>query len=171
MERRLRAVFSHMAPAAHPSAAAASAAEAQKLQADWAAARAKVAEIERSLAELELPFAPEASEETVGPLDGVTVLEVANWAACPAAAAIMADLGATVIKVEAAEGDSMRWALQPARVPNPEAPGRFFNPGEVLDANFNFCNRGKQSICLDIGSEEGKGIVHRAANWPNLPPN
>ena len=148
-----------MAPA-HPSATPAASTAAQ-LQADWKAARAKVAEIERSLAALEAPFAAEAPHETVGPLDGVTVLEVANWAACPAAAAIMADLGATVIKVEAAEGDSMRWALQPARVPDPQNPGRFFNPGEVIDANFNFCNRGKQSICLDIGSADGRGIVHR----------
>ena len=37
------------------------------------------------------------------PLDGVQVLEVANWLAAPSAAALMCDLGADVIKVEPAE--------------------------------------------------------------------
>ena len=42
------------------------------------------------------------------PLEGVRVLEVANWLAAPAAAALMADLGAEVIKVEPPEGDVYR---------------------------------------------------------------
>ena len=63
----------------------------------------------------------------------------------------MADLGATVIKVEAVEGDSMRFALAPPRIPNPETPGRNFNLGEAFDAHFNFCNRGKKSICVALG--------------------
>ncbi|SVE32261.1 uncharacterized protein METZ01_LOCUS485115, partial [marine metagenome] len=33
-----------------------------------------------------------------GPLEGLKVLEVANWVAGPAAAAIMADMGADVVK-------------------------------------------------------------------------
>ena len=35
-----------------------------------------------------------------GMLEGVKVLEVANWVAAPLACAILADLGADVIKVE-----------------------------------------------------------------------
>jgi len=34
------------------------------------------------------------------PLAGIRVLEVANWLAAPAAGALLADLGADVIKVE-----------------------------------------------------------------------
>jgi crotonobetainyl-CoA:carnitine CoA-transferase CaiB-like acyl-CoA transferase len=40
-----------------------------------------------------------------GPLDGVRVLEVANWLAAPAEAALLADMGAEVIKVEPPNGD------------------------------------------------------------------
>ena len=36
----------------------------------------------------------------VAPLDGIRVIEFANFAAAPSATAIMADLGAEVIKVE-----------------------------------------------------------------------
>ena len=42
------------------------------------------------------------------PLDGIKVLEVANWLAAPAAAALMADLGADVVKVEPPSGDVFR---------------------------------------------------------------
>ena len=42
------------------------------------------------------------------PLDGIRVLEVANWLAAPAAAALMADLGADVIKVEPPGGEIYR---------------------------------------------------------------
>ena len=43
-----------------------------------------------------------------GPLDGIRVLEVANWLAAPAAAALLADMGADVVKVETPEGDAFR---------------------------------------------------------------
>ena len=40
------------------------------------------------------------------PLDGIRVIEVANWLAAPSAAALMADLGADVVKVEPPAGMS-----------------------------------------------------------------
>ncbi|MBM52742.1 MAG: hypothetical protein CL485_07120 [Acidobacteria bacterium] len=44
-----------------------------------------------------------------GPLEGLKVLEAANWVAGPAAAAIMADMGADVVKIEYPEtGDPAR---------------------------------------------------------------
>jgi crotonobetainyl-CoA:carnitine CoA-transferase CaiB-like acyl-CoA transferase len=49
-----------------------------------------------------------ASSAAPGPLDGVLVVEVANWIAAPCCGALLADLGATVVKVEAPNGDSMR---------------------------------------------------------------
>ncbi len=43
------------------------------------------------------------------PLDGVNVLEVNNWVAAPFTPAILADLGAKVIKIEPPDtGDRMR---------------------------------------------------------------
>ena len=44
-----------------------------------------------------------------GPLEGLKVLEVANWVAGPSACAIMADMGAAVVKIEHREtGDPVR---------------------------------------------------------------
>ena len=42
------------------------------------------------------------------PLEGVRVVEVASFLAAPSAAALMADLGADVIKVEPPDGDATR---------------------------------------------------------------
>ena len=106
--RRLRAIASHVAADADTVA---------QLQEQWAASRAETARIEAELAAANAPFAPDSAE--VAPMAGVTVLEVANWAATPAAGAILADLGATVIKVEAIEGDSMRYALAQPKILNP----------------------------------------------------
>jgi len=48
-----------------------------------------------------------------GPLAGVRVLEVANWYAAPAGCALMADLGADVIKVGATGRRSSAGLPQP----------------------------------------------------------
>ncbi|MCH8089763.1 MAG: CoA transferase, partial [Chloroflexi bacterium] len=58
-----------------------------------------------------------------GPLDGIRVLEVANWLAAPAGCALLADFGAEVIKVEPPGGDPLRGYRQQA--PNLEAPVNF----------------------------------------------
>jgi len=50
------------------------------------------------------------------PLSGIRVLEVANWLAAPAAGALLADLGADVIKVEPPGGDGG----SPSRLMRPE---------------------------------------------------
>ncbi|MCI0841898.1 MAG: CoA transferase, partial [Chloroflexi bacterium] len=44
-----------------------------------------------------------------GMLDGIKVLEVANWVAAPSACAMLADLGADVVKIEHPDtGDPVR---------------------------------------------------------------
>jgi hypothetical protein len=64
----------------------------------------------RDSASKHLTVATCAADDTLpAPLAGVTVLEVANWIAAPCAGALLADLGADVIKVEAPSGDSMRY--------------------------------------------------------------
>ena len=42
------------------------------------------------------------------PLDGITVIEVANYVAAPSCGMLMRDLGAEVIKVEPPGGEAMR---------------------------------------------------------------
>ena len=83
------------------------------------------------------------------PLDGIRVLEVANWLAAPAAAALMADLGADVVKVEPPEGDAFRGVLQT------NWPDAQLLPGFELD------NRGKRSVVVDLERSGGPDLVRR----------
>ena len=81
------------------------------------------------------------------PLEGVRVLEVANWLAAPAAAAMIGDLGADVIKVEPPGGDDYRGAI--ARV------GVLAN----LSTSFGFqlVSRGKRSVTVALRSSGRTG--------------
>jgi crotonobetainyl-CoA:carnitine CoA-transferase CaiB-like acyl-CoA transferase len=87
-----------------------------------------------------------------GPLDDIKVLEIANWIAAPSATALMADMGASVIKVEPPTGDSMRDKLRQPTWPEGVTP---------TDVAFQLDNRGKQSIAVDLGDERGIALVHR----------
>ena len=59
-----------------------------------------------------------------GPLDGIRVLEIANYIAVPAAASLLAELGADVVKVEVPWGEVYRHAT-PRRPAWSMLPGRF----------------------------------------------
>jgi crotonobetainyl-CoA:carnitine CoA-transferase CaiB-like acyl-CoA transferase len=78
-----------------------------------------------------------------GPLAGVTVLELAWFYAAPFGTALLADLGARVIKVEGAQGD----------------PHRYMNPLPEF-AGVKALG-GKESIVVDYRTEEGKTILHQ----------
>ena len=86
------------------------------------------------------------------PLDDITVIEVDSWMAAPSAGAILADLGANVIKVEPPAGDPLR---------NMGRPAKTDDPVRVHDFQFDVDNRGKKSIRLDLTREDAIGIVHR----------
>lgn len=86
---------------------------------------------------------------TTGPLDGVKVLEISIALAGPYAAALLADQGADVIKVERPGiGDIGRYV------------GVTVNGMSSL---FVVCNRGKRSIAVDLQSPAGVDIVGRLA--------
>jgi crotonobetainyl-CoA:carnitine CoA-transferase CaiB-like acyl-CoA transferase len=78
-----------------------------------------------------------------GPLTGVTVLELAWFYAAPFGTALLADLGARVIKVESASGDPHRY-----QNPLPE-----FSGVKALG--------GKESIVVDYRTPEGRQILHQ----------
>ena len=85
-----------------------------------------------------------------GPLEGIRVIEMGFWVAGPGAAAIMADWGANVIKIEPPDGDPFRGMfLNAAGLDVPD------NPPFELD------NRGKRSIGLNLQHPEGRAIAHR----------
>jgi crotonobetainyl-CoA:carnitine CoA-transferase CaiB-like acyl-CoA transferase len=70
------------------------------------------------------------------------VVELGVWVAAPAAAGLLADWGADVIKVEAPAGDPMRNVFGAIGIEQ-EMP----NPAYALD------NRGKRSVVLDLRTE------------------
>ncbi len=93
---------------------------------------------------------------TARPLDDVTIVEIDNWMAAPSAAAILADLGATVIKVEPLSGDPMRGLTRSVRLPEGTDPAKV-----DFDYQFDVANRGKRSIAVALDTDEGKSVVHR----------
>lgn len=81
------------------------------------------------------------------PLDGITVVELATFVAAPVCGRLLADLGARVIKVEAARGDNWRGV---GSVHIPDRYGKDENPV------FDIYNTGKEFVCLNLKSPEGK---------------
>jgi crotonobetainyl-CoA:carnitine CoA-transferase CaiB-like acyl-CoA transferase len=91
-----------------------------------------------------------------GPLDGIKVLEVANWVAAPAACAMLADLGADVVKIEHPEtGDPVRSIDVTPQGIIAETPD--------LNPSFQHLNRGKKSLGINLGTPEGQAIVRKLA--------
>ena len=88
------------------------------------------------------------------PLDGIKVLEVANWLAAPAAAALMADMGADVIKVEPPSGDIFRGFILRSIGYDFDFPHNY---------GFEVDNRGKRSIAIDLDKPGGPELVRRLA--------
>ncbi|OBF36849.1 CoA-transferase [Mycobacterium sp. ACS1612] len=82
-----------------------------------------------------------------GPLDGVKVVELGVWVAGPAAAGILADWGADVVKIEPPDGD-------PART-----FGRMLGIEDGSSPPFEMDNRNKRGIVLDLGSDDGRATT------------
>jgi crotonobetainyl-CoA:carnitine CoA-transferase CaiB-like acyl-CoA transferase len=79
------------------------------------------------------------------PLAGLRVLEFCHTIMGPTAGLILADLGADVIKIEPAEGDSTRRLVG-------------FAAGF-----FPAFNRNKRSFAVDLKSDQGRALLHRLA--------
>src|SRR5205809_6390469 len=87
-------------------------------------------------------------------MNGVRVLEVAEHTFVPAASALLADWGAEVIKIEHVErGDAMRGLA---------SSGVIDIPSDV-HALLEHSNRGKQSLALDLTTDEGLDILAKLA--------
>jgi len=83
------------------------------------------------------------------PLDGLVILDLSRVLACPLASMILAELGARVIKVEQpGSGDETR----------------SFEPQLAQDSAYYFaCNRSKESITVNLRSDEGKQTIRELA--------
>ena len=83
------------------------------------------------------------------PLDHLTILDLSRVLACPFASMILAELGARVIKVEQpGSGDETRG----------------FEPQLAKDSAYYFaCNRSKESITVNLRSDEGRKLIRELA--------
>lgn len=84
------------------------------------------------------------------PLAGVKVIEFTHMVMGPAAGLMLADMGADVIKIEPAEGDSTRGL-----------------PGSGA-GYFPMYNRNKRSLCVDLKAEAGKQAVLRLIDGADI---
>jgi formyl-CoA transferase len=83
---------------------------------------------------------------TTGPLDGIRVLEVANWLAAPAGCALLADFGADVVKVEPPGGE----------------PYRGYGGVQTgFNYFFELDNRGKRGMTLDLDNPTAREVIYR----------
>jgi crotonobetainyl-CoA:carnitine CoA-transferase CaiB-like acyl-CoA transferase len=82
-----------------------------------------------------------------GPLEGIRVVELGVWVAGPATGGILADWGADVVKIEPPSGD-------PARM-----FGRMLGLEDGGSPPFEMDNRGKRSVMLDLGTEDGRNAA------------
>ena len=80
-------------------------------------------------------------------LDGVRVLDYGRFIAAPWCSALLADMGADVIRVEKRDGGEDRWVQSVTET------------GE--GATFLQCNRNKRSLTLDTTTDEGRAITRR----------
>jgi len=81
------------------------------------------------------------------PLAGIRVVDFSMFVPGPFASAMLADLGAEVIKVEAPRGD----------------PGRSYVP-----VQFRMENRNKRSVALDLKKPESARVVEKLAAWADI---
>ena len=80
-------------------------------------------------------------------LDDIVVVDLSRALAGPHAAMMLGDLGARVIKVESPDGDDTRgWG----------PPFLTGSDGNEHSTYFLSCNRNKESIVLDLKSDDGR---------------
>jgi crotonobetainyl-CoA:carnitine CoA-transferase CaiB-like acyl-CoA transferase len=93
-----------------------------------------------------------------GVLQGVKVLEVAEHGFVPSAAAILAEWGADVVKVERPTGDPLRQIM---------AMGFVADTG---DFNFLFeqFNRNKRGVAIDLRNDEGRTALDALIAWADV---
>jgi len=89
---------------------------------------------------------------------GLKVVELASFIAAPAAATMLSDFGADVIKVEAPGlGDPQR--LLSSVPPSPPALGNY---------SWHLANRNKRGMSINLKSEGGTQILKRLVEWADV---
>ncbi len=95
----------------------------------------------------------------LAPLEGIRVVEIAHFVAAPSGGALLADLGAEVIKVETPQGEIYRYGRPRAFGLDhdfPESPA------------FQMDNRGKRSLALDLTRPEARAALQRVIDGADV---
>lgn len=95
-----------------------------------------------------------AAPPAFGALQGLVVLDLTQMLAGPFATMMLADQGATVVKIEPPGGDR-------TRSNGPHLPGAMRIEGGGFGSYFASINRNKQSLVLDLKKPEGKAALRR----------
>jgi crotonobetainyl-CoA:carnitine CoA-transferase CaiB-like acyl-CoA transferase len=98
------------------------------------------------------------TQPTQSVFSGLKVVELASFIAAPAAATMLSDFGADVIKVEApGMGDPQR--LLSSIPPSPAANGNY---------SWHLANRNKRGMSINLKSEGGTQILKRLVEWADV---
>jgi crotonobetainyl-CoA:carnitine CoA-transferase CaiB-like acyl-CoA transferase len=93
------------------------------------------------------------------PLNGVKILDLFWVIAGPAATRVLADYGATVVRVESTK------FLDTLRV---SPPWQFTQPHPEGAAGFQSANANKLGVTVDLASEDGRDIILDLARWADV---
>ena len=109
------------------------------------------AQVESLAARRRIEMPAPGARDTAGALAGVRVLDLSQWLAGPAAAALLGDFGAEVIMVELP-------AAGPASIDGPGSRG----------TGFPVTNRNKRSITLDVRAPRGRDVFLELARMSDV---
>jgi crotonobetainyl-CoA:carnitine CoA-transferase CaiB-like acyl-CoA transferase len=88
---------------------------------------------------------------------GLKVVDFASFIAGPAAAVILSDFGADVIKVEPPSGDM--WRIGHKLPPQPQSDDAY---------PFQMANRNKRGLTLDLKSPDAQEVLQRLVEWADV---
>src|SRR5579871_609322 len=92
------------------------------------------------------------------PLSGIKVVDFSEHGFVPSAAAVLADWGADVVKIERPDGDPMRLIIKNNLVADADG----------YDYLFQLVNRNKRGIALDVTVPAGREVFERLVRWADV---
>ena len=93
------------------------------------------------------------------PLEGIRVVELASFVAAPSAGALLADLGADVIKVEVPWGEIYRHST-------PRMAG--YDSDFPASAPYQMDNHGKRSLTLDLALPQAQDALRKVVDTADV---
>jgi crotonobetainyl-CoA:carnitine CoA-transferase CaiB-like acyl-CoA transferase len=96
--------------------------------------------------------------ESALPLHGLKVLDISSFIAAPAAAVVLGDWGADVIKIEGPDGDPNRRIMQDSAN----------YPKAGVNYPWEMDSRNKRSIVLDLKKPEARAALERLLKWADV---